>query len=112
MTFLEPYKKYAVFSGRARRREFWLFYLFYMIVYLVLYAIDIALEMYILNLLFILVSFLPFLAVGVRRLHDTNRTGWWVLISFIPIIGAIWIIVLWCFDSDAEDNRFGANPKI
>ncbi len=99
------------FSGRATRKEFWLFYLFYMIVLCSLYLIDIAIETYILNLLFILVTFLPFLAVSVRRLHDTNRTGWWVLISLIPLIGTIWLIVLLCFDSDPGDNRFGKNLK-
>jgi uncharacterized membrane protein YhaH (DUF805 family) len=109
--FLEPYKKYAVFSGRATRKEFWLFYLFYLICVSALSFIDIYAGTLWLTILFVLISFIPFYAVAFRRLHDTNRTGWWVLLLFIPIIGTIWIIVLWCFDSDPGDNRFGKNPK-
>jgi len=112
MIFLEPYKKYADFSGRSRRKEYWLFALFYMIICLTLSIIGIATESFWLYGLFLLASFIPTIAVGVRRLHDTNRTGWWILISLVPLIGAIWFIVLCCFDSDPGDNRFGKNPKL
>ena len=119
MIFLEPYKKYADFSGRARRKEYWLFSLFYFLVLVFLTVLDAYNGLYnpevgigLLSGLFILITFIPYLAVACRRLHDTNRTGWWILISFIPLIGTIWFIVLCCFDSDAGDNRFGGNPKI
>ena len=63
-----------------------------------------------LSALFGLITIIPYLAVSVRRLHDTNRSGWWILIAFVPIIGTILLIVWYCFDSDAVDNRFGENP--
>ena len=60
--------------------------------------------------LFVLISFIPSIAVTVRRLHDTNRHGWWMFINFIPLIGSIWLTVLMCLNGDSEDNRFGQNP--
>jgi len=118
MIIFEPYKKYAVFSGRARRLEFWLFNLFCVIVWGVLLAIDAIVgvldldEMVgLFSSLFILFSLIPYIAVTVRRLHDTNRRGWWYLFGLIPLIGQIWLLVLCCLDSDPEENRFGENPK-
>ena len=60
--------------------------------------------------IFVLLTFIPYLSVSVRRLHDTNRTGWWVLIAIIPIIGAVWLIVLYCFKGNRGVNRFGEDP--
>lgn len=95
------FKKYATFSGRANRSEYWFFCLFTCLLNLLL------------GWLFIpaLITLLPSLAVGVRRLHDTGKSGWWLCISFLPFIGAIWLIVLLCQPSQEEDNEYGANPN-
>ncbi len=116
--FLTALKKYAVFSGRARRSEYWYFVLFYF-----LFAIGLALidgitgtfnqasGMGLLSGLLTLGLLIPSISVGVRRLHDTDRSGWWLLIAFIPLIGAIVLLVFCAQDSSPGDNRFGANPK-
>ena len=109
--------KYFDFSTRAPRKEFWLFVLFYSLAYLILMGIDISMGTYnsiigfgILSGIFWMATVVPYLAVGVRRLHDTNRAGWWLLLIFVPIVGAIWLLVLFCFKSDEDENRFGINP--
>ena len=115
--YLEALKKYAVFSGRSRRKEYWYFFLFNFIIAFTLGFIEglsgIAPEagQSVLVLLFQLAILLPSIAVGVRRLHDTDRSGWWLLISFIPIIGAIVLIIFFVQDSTPNGNRFGENPK-
>ena len=108
--FLGAYKKYADFTGRARRQEFWMFILFYFIVSIVLGIIDSILGMQILGLLFSLGSLIPSLAIGARRLHDTGRSGWWQLLYIIPLIGLIIMIVFLVQDSQ-PDNEYGPNPK-
>ncbi|MCK7594540.1 DUF805 domain-containing protein [Pseudomarimonas salicorniae] len=115
--YLEVLKKYAVFSGRARRKEYWMFVLFNIIIAFVLGIIDGVLGltteggMGILGGLYSLAVLLPSIAVGVRRLHDTGRTGWWLLIAFIPLIGAIVLIVFFVLDSQPGSNEYGPNPK-
>ncbi len=116
--FLVALKKYATFSGRSRRSEYWYFILFYLLICIVLGILDGiigssggASGIGILSGIFMLAMFLPSLAVGVRRLHDTDRSGWWILIGLIPLIGAIVLIVFFVQDSQAGENRFGANPK-
>ena len=115
--YLEVLKKYAVFNGRARRKEYWMFFLFNIIIGLVLGFIEgfvgIASEsdQSVLASLYMLAVFLPGLAVGVRRLHDTGRTGWWLFIAFVPIIGAIVLLVFMVQDSKTGDNQYGPNPK-
>lgn len=111
-------KKYAVFSGRARRKEYWYFALFYLIIYIVLSFIDRATGTFnlkshvgLLTGIFALAMVMPSLAVSVRRLHDTDRTGWWLLIGFVPLIGAIVLLVFFVLDGTPETNRFGQNPK-
>ena len=118
MIFLQPYKKYAVFSGRASRKEFWLFTLFMLVAAFVLGFIDgMQGNFYfdggfgLLSGAFYFASLLPGIAVTIRRLHDTSRSGWWILLSFIPLIGSIWVLVLCCLDSNEGDNDFGASPK-
>ncbi|MGM8226095.1 DUF805 domain-containing protein [Cellvibrio sp. ARAG 10.3] len=108
--FLGAYKKYADFTGRARRQEFWMFVLFYIIVGIVLGIIDGILGMRILGGLFWLGSLIPALAIGARRLHDTGRSGWWQLLYIIPLIGLIIMIVFLVQDSQ-PDNEYGPNPK-
>ncbi|MEV6330584.1 DUF805 domain-containing protein [Streptomyces sp. NPDC051909] len=110
--YLEVLKKYATFSGRARRKEFWMFYLFNFIAITVLSIIDAALDIRILSGLYLLAIIIPYLAVAVRRLHDTGRSGWWLLISFVPLVGAIVLIVFWATDGEQQVNGHGPNPKL
>jgi uncharacterized membrane protein YhaH (DUF805 family) len=111
--FMAALKKYADFSGRAQRSEYWYFFLFYLLIYLGLIVAGQVIGNLgsILALLFLLAMMIPSLSVGVRRLHDIDRSGWWLLISFIPLIGAIVLIVFAVQDSQSGDNRFGSNPK-
>ena len=116
--YLEVLKKYIVFDGRARRKEYWYFVLFNIIISVVLSFVD--------NLIgtvnvdtgagmiggvYSLAVLIPGLAVSVRRLHDTGRSGWWLLLIFIPIIGWIALLVFNVQDSQPEANEYGSNPK-
>jgi uncharacterized membrane protein YhaH (DUF805 family) len=121
--YLEVLKKYAVFSGRARRMEFWMFVLFNFIVvfafgvidsllYLVGIVQDLAGITYnVLCGLYSLAVLIPGLAVSVRRLHDTNRSGWWYFINLIPVIGSIIFIIFAVQDGTPGSNQYGPNPK-
>jgi len=116
--YLEALKKYAVFSGRARRKEYWYFALFNIIASIALGFIDGLSGFFspeagigLLGGLYSLAILIPSIAVSIRRLHDTDRSGWWLLISIIPLIGAIVLLVFLIQDSSPNDNRFGANPK-
>ncbi|MEZ4714371.1 MAG: DUF805 domain-containing protein [Caldilineaceae bacterium] len=115
--YLEVLKKYAVFSGRARRAEYWYFVLFNVIVSIVLAVIDIILGtggdtgVGILGALYSLAVMLPGLGVSVRRLHDIGRSGWWLLLGIIPIIGGL-ILLYWAIqDSESGANQYGPYPK-
>lgn len=117
--YLKVLKDYAVFSGRARRKEYWMFVLFNLIILFVLVFLDRALGMAHaesgygpLSGLYSLAVLIPAIAVGIRRLHDTGRSGWWLLIALIPLIGPIWLLVLFVMDSEAGANQFGPNPKL
>ena len=109
--------KYVTFSGRASRSEYWWFYLFGVLLYLLFSIVDeVMFSIYdpmrgVIPGLVSLGLFLPTLSAGVRRLHDVNRSGWWFLIVF-TIIGIIFLIVWMCTDSDKEKNFYGNNPKI
>lgn len=103
--------KYAVFSGRARRSEYWWFFLFNLVVSAVAAGIDAAIGTPIIAIIVGLALLLPTLAVGARRLHDTGRTGWLLLLAIIPLIGAIVLIVFFCQDTQPGDNQYGAAPK-
>lgn len=119
--YLKAVRNYVNFKGRAQRKEYWFYLLFY-----ILFAIAVVLVESFLGLsdlsdpeggtgplyLFYTVAFLlPSIAVAIRRLHDTGRTGWWLLLAFIPLIGAIVLIVFYCLDSEPGDNKYGPNPK-
>lgn len=101
--------KYATFSGRTSRSGYWWFYLFYILVLVGASIIDAVIKVPILAGLAVLALFLPTLAVLVRRLHDTDRSGWWVLISFVPLVGGIVLIVFACIDS-GPPNKYGDGP--
>ena len=114
---MRPLSKYADFSGRAPRAEYWWFYLLIIIGYLVAMILDsivgtggILGSYGILSLVLMLGLLIPSLAAGVRRLHDTDRSGWWLLIAFIPLIGAIVLLVFFVLEGTKGDNRFGADP--
>lgn len=109
--FLDVLKKYAVFSGRARRKEYWMFVLFSSIIYVALLGIGFAIDMVWLPVVFELAILLPTWGVAVRRLHDTGRTGWWLLFGIIPIVGTITLLVFTCLDGEAGENKYGHNPK-
>lgn len=116
--YLEALKKYAVINGRARRKEYWFFVLFYIIIVTILVFIDGMTGTFngqygagLLSGIFVLAMIVPSITVGIRRLHDTDRTGWWILIAFIPLIGGIWLLVLFVFNSTPGDNQYGPNPQ-
>jgi uncharacterized membrane protein YhaH (DUF805 family) len=109
--YLAVLKKYATFSGRARRQEFWMFALISFVIAVILSALDMALGIGLLSGLYALGVLVPSIAVGARRLHDTGRTGWWQLIGLIPLIGILVLIIFYVMDSNPGDNQYGPNPK-
>ena len=101
-------QNYAVFEGRAKRSEFWWFYLAYMIVGVPLAILgELHLAFTIVWWAFAIALFLPGLAVSVRRLHDSGKSGWWILLLLIPFVGWIPVLVLMLLPSDAEANQYG-----
>lgn len=116
--YLDVLKNYAGFSGRARRKEYWMFTLFNIIISFVLGFVDgmigsvnPTVGIGALGGIYSLAVLIPSLAVSVRRLHDVGKSGWMLLIALIPIIGAIWLLVLMVSDSKPEENQYGPNPK-
>ena len=117
------WSNYRNFKGRARRSEYWFIQLFLIVTNLGAAVIDLALmdgdvDRFIANggggivgLIWIIATIVPALAVLIRRLHDTNRSGWWALIGFVPVIGTIVILVFTVSDSDQGENRYGSSPK-
>ncbi|MDR2361947.1 MAG: DUF805 domain-containing protein [Prevotellaceae bacterium] len=114
-------KKYTKFSGRARRREYWLFFLANFLIGLgvgilililsALGAAGLAVVLYGLSVLYSLAIILPNLALTVRRLHDTGRNWPWIFINFVPVVGGIWFFVLTVLAGDVGDNKYGPDPK-
>lgn len=127
--YVKALKQYVDFSGRARRREYWMFVLVNVVIVLVLSLIDTLLgtggwraasgggsisasgNLGLLSGLYSLAVLLPSIAVAVRRLHDTDRSGWWFLLGFIPIIGGIVLLVFYVLEGTRGPNRFGPDPK-
>jgi uncharacterized membrane protein YhaH (DUF805 family) len=117
------FSNYANFTGRARRSEYWYVQLFLVLTNLAVAAIDLALmngdvERFIANggggivgLIWILATLVPAVAVLIRRLHDTSRSGWWALIGLLPIAGGIVLLVFTVQETAAGDNKYGASPK-
>jgi uncharacterized membrane protein YhaH (DUF805 family) len=129
---LLPYRRYAEFTGRSRRREYWMFVLFCVLVFAVLNALFGTNEVIrtstdfgtgfsygsrltggggVIGGLFALASFIPALAVSVRRLHDQDRTGWLLLLVFLPFFGGFALFVLMCLEGTRGPNRYGFDPK-
>ena len=110
--YIAVLKKYAEFSGRARRKEYWMFALISFLISLVIGVLgNMVSGLTVLTWVYTLATLVPSIAVGVRRLHDTGRSGWWGLIAFIPLLGAIIVLVFLCQDSAPGDNAYGPNPK-
>ena len=118
--YLTVLKKYADFKGRASRKEYWMFVLFNIVFSIAAFLLDRLLgltsliqggEFGILTILYPLAVLIPALAVTVRRLHDVGKSGWMILIGLIPLIGSIWLLVLYLTDSIPGANRYGPNPK-
>lgn len=114
--FLYVLKNYAVFKGRARRREYWMFELFYFLFGVAAFVIDYVLGFTkdgsgVISSIYSLAMLVPSLAVGVRRLHDVNKSGWFTLIVFVPLVGVIWLLVLDCTEGTDGPNQYGPDPK-
>jgi len=116
--YLLALKKYAVFSGRSQRSEYWYFVLFYLLLFIALCVVDWLVgtfnslaEIGLLSGVFSLAMVIPSIAVAARRLHDTNRSGWWQLLTLIPLVGVIVLIVFLAQDSKPEQNQYGPSPK-
>jgi uncharacterized membrane protein YhaH (DUF805 family) len=117
----EPLRRYADFNGRARRSEYWLFWLFTLILELVVSVIigitggdPMSMNLGLGGILFCIIVlglFVPSLAVLFRRLHDTDRSAWWILIACLPLIGALVLLVFTLLDGTPGPNRFGPDPK-
>ena len=131
---LMPLRRYAEFTGRSRRKEYWMFFLFVVVVSVVLRILDSALGLGgsssssmstsgsqigagaslhtgVLGAIFIVATLIPSIAVGVRRLHDTDRSGWWLLIALVPFIGGLVLLIFFLLDGTSGPNRFGPDPK-
>jgi uncharacterized membrane protein YhaH (DUF805 family) len=125
-----PYRRYAEFSGRSQRKEYWMWVLFTIIVYAVCFALIAAGGAFSIDPdtgapafgilawlgfgllgIFALASIIPSLSLVVRRLHDQDKSGWFILLSFIPYVGGIILFVFMCIDGTKGENRFGADPK-
>ena len=116
--FLDAIKKYAVFSGRAGRKEYWSFFFVYLIISIFTSVLDIIIGKFDMKSglgpisgAFYLATLLPALGIAIRRFHDTGRSGWWVLIIFVPIVGLIIYIVLLARAGDTGENNYGPVPS-
>ncbi len=105
--YFDVLRKYAVFSGRASRKEYWMFFFINVIIGMILWIIGFALHALVLSWLYALALLVPGVAVGVRRLHDIDRSGWWYLIGLVPLIGVIVLVVFFATESQPGRNRFG-----
>jgi uncharacterized membrane protein YhaH (DUF805 family)/DNA-directed RNA polymerase subunit RPC12/RpoP len=117
--YLEVLKKYAVFKGRARRKEYWYFVLCNIIISMVLGYIDGKIGIFnmkagvgVLSTIYSLAVFIPGLAVSIRRLHDIGKSGWWFFLIFIPCVGPLILLFFMIKDSEDGENQYGTNPKL
>lgn len=116
-SYLQVWKRGLDFAGRSRRREYWMFLLFHIIIMAVLVLIAGDMDnpeepsVGILANLYMLATLIPAIALTIRRLHDTGRAGWWILLGFIPLIGGLIVLVFMVLDGQAESNKYGPSPK-
>lgn len=112
--YLKALKQYADFSGRARRKEFWIFYLVNILISWALSILDFMFSTYfftIVSFVYSLAVFIPTIASGVRRLHDIGKSGAYILLIFLPLIGWIWLLILLCMEGESKPNHWGEDPK-
>lgn len=109
--YVDVLKNYTGFSGRAHRTEFWMFALINFIIAIVLNTVLGFVGLDALGMLYSLGVLLPSIAVSMRRLHDTGRSGWWLLLIFLIFIGWIPLLIFYCLDSTPGENEYGPNPK-
>ena len=111
--YLTVLKKYTELNGRARRKEYWMFCLINLLIYIGCAVIDTVIGSWgIVSMIYSLAVLVPSITVTVRRLHDTGRPGWWLAIVLVPLIGALVLLVFMVLDSEPEANDFGPNPKL
>ena len=118
-SYIAAIKKYAVFSGRARRKEYWYFFLFNILIAFAIAFVEALIGTVdpetgygLFGALYTLAVLIPGIAVSARRLHDTNRSGWWLLIALIPLLGALVLIVFLASASEPDENEYGLNPTL
>lgn len=110
--YLKALRQYADFEGRARRKEYWMFTLFNLIFAILAVVVDGLIGTgAIIYLFYVIATLIPNLSVSVRRLHDVGKSGWMYLVALIPLVGFIWLLVLFVTDSQPGDNEYGPNPK-
>ena len=116
--YFQVLRKYAEFGGRARRKEYWIFNLIHGVIIFGLKGFELLMGRFALDnrialieLLYVFATFVPLVAVSVRRLHDTNRSGWWFLMFLIPLANLILFFSFMTEDSQSGENRYGPNPK-
>lgn len=102
---------YVNFSGRARRQEYWMFILFHVIAIVVLAMVSVALDNFYAVVIYAIATVLPTLAVLVRRLHDVGKSGWFIFVRLIPLIGSIWLFVVLVSEGEHGFNQYGHDPK-
>lgn len=113
ISFVEAIKlyfsNYVNFSGRSRRSEYWYVVLFNVVVMLILSVLPKSLAF--IGTIWSLGTLLPSIALFIRRLHDIGKSGWWILLNLIPVVGSIWLLVLAASDSQPGANAWGTSPK-
>jgi uncharacterized membrane protein YhaH (DUF805 family) len=118
--YVDVWRDYFDFSGRARRKEYWIFTLYHTVILvsgellvgvLANESSPIAIVFTLIYVLYVLASIIPTIAVSVRRLHDIDKSGWWLFIGLIPVVGAIWSLILMCTDGTNGPNQYGPDPK-
>ncbi len=109
--YLSVLKNYAVFEGRARRKEYWMFFLVNILISIAFQVVDGVLGTVFLGIIYSLAVFVPSLAVGVRRLHDVDKSGWWLLLVLIPVVGVLVLIYFAATEGTQGSNQYGSSPK-
>ena len=120
--YLRVWQRYAEFTGRSRRMEFWTFTLYNIAVFAVLYLASVGFAlvkqpelgafMYFIYFAYALAALVPALSCTARRLHDMNKSGWWVLLVLVPVLGAIVLLVIMAFNGTQGPNQYGPDPKM
>ncbi len=109
--YLLVLKNYLGFHGRARRKEFWMFLLIDILIRIILGLVEYRLQVGFLSQIYSVLIFLPYVGVSMRRLHDTERSGWWLLLSFIPVIGTLVLLFFMAIEGTTGRNAYGQDPK-